>query len=104
MLRAFHSPRYQNMCRRLKEARRSSGLTQAQAAKALGQPQNFVSKCETGERRIDPIELADFMTLYATTFDVLVPPGTSSSPAASRGARLRRVAEPAIKPKSQKPR
>jgi len=104
MLRAFHSPRYQSMCRRLKEARRRSGLTQAEAAKALGQPQNFISKCETGERRIDPIELADFMALYETTFDALVPTIPSSTPPASRGARSRRVAEPAVKPKSRKPR
>jgi len=104
MLRAFHSPRYQNMCRRLKEARRRSGLTQAEAARALGQPQNFVSKCETGERRIDPSELADFMALHGTTFEVMVPPGTSSGLAPARGTRSRRVAEPAVKPKSRKPR
>ena len=103
MLRAFHSLRYQNMCRRLKEARRRSGLTQAEAARALGQPQNFVSKCEIGERRIDPIELADFVVLYGTTFDALVPPGTSSSLPVARGARSRRVAEPTVKPKRGKP-
>ena len=101
MLRAFHSPRYQNFCRRLKEARLRSGLTQAQAARALGQPQNFVSKCETGERRIDPIELADFMALYGTTFEALVPADTSSILTAGRS---RRVAEPAVKPRSRKPR
>jgi transcriptional regulator with XRE-family HTH domain len=104
MLRAFHSPRYQNMCRRLKEARERSGLTQAEAARALGHPQNFVSKCETGERRIDAIELADFMALYGTTFEALVPPGTSSGLAAGRGTRSRRVAEPAVKPKSRRRR
>lgn len=102
MLRAFHSPRYQTMCRRLKEARVRSGLTQAEAAKALGQPQNFVSKCETGERRIDPIELADFLALYGTTFDALVPTGTVSSVTPAR--RARRVAEPTVKPKRGKSR
>lgn len=103
MLRAFHSPRYQTMCRRLKEARVRSGLTQAEAAKALGQPQNFVSKCETGERRIDPIELADFLALYDTTFDALVAPGTFSSPIQARRGQSRRVAEPTVKPKRGKP-
>ncbi|MGH7508973.1 MAG: helix-turn-helix domain-containing protein [Gemmatimonadales bacterium] len=90
------------MCHRLKEARRRSGLTQAQAAKALGQPQNFVSKCETGERRIDAIELADFMALYGTTFDALVPPGAPSSLTQARGVRSRQVAEPAVKPRRGK--
>jgi transcriptional regulator with XRE-family HTH domain len=89
------------MCRRLREARQRAGLTQVQAAKALGQPQNFVSKCETGERRIDPIELADFMALYGSTFEALVhPPATSL--AVSGGTRTRRVAEPRVKPKNRK--
>jgi transcriptional regulator with XRE-family HTH domain len=82
------------MCRRLREARKRAGLTQIEAAKALGQPQNFISKCETGERRIDPIELADFMALYRTTFQDLVP----ATPLHGRVARPRRVAEPTIKP------
>jgi transcriptional regulator with XRE-family HTH domain len=104
MLRAFHSPRYQTMCRRLKEARVRSGLTQVEAAKALGQAQNFVSKCETGERRIDPIELADFLALYGITFDVQVPAGTVPSITPARRGRPRRVAEPTVRPKHRNPR
>jgi len=88
-----HSPRWKLMCRRLRDARERSGLKQMEAAAALGKPQNFVSKCETGQRRIDPIELADFAALYGTTLDALVPPD-----AAGRGERPRRVAEPTIKP------
>jgi transcriptional regulator with XRE-family HTH domain len=87
------------MCHRLRQARIQAGLTQAQAATALGQPQNFVSKCETGERRIDPVELADFIALYGVRFDALVPPappGSATSP--------RRVAEPAVKPRTRKSR
>jgi transcriptional regulator with XRE-family HTH domain len=61
------------MCRRLRDARERTGLKQIDAAAALGKPQNFVSKCETGQRRIDPIELADFAALYGTTLDALVP-------------------------------
>jgi transcriptional regulator with XRE-family HTH domain len=84
------------MCGRLRDARVRSGLTQAEAASALGQPQNFVSKSETGERRIDPVELADFMALYGVRFEALVPASTAGA--------ARRVAEPAVKPKSRKPR
>ena len=93
---AFHSPRYKAMCRRLREARERAGLTQAEAARALGQPQNFISKSERGERRIDPVELANFMALYRVSFETLVPP-------AGRwewlGGRPRRVAEPKLKPR-----
>ncbi len=81
------------MCRRLRDARKRSGLKQMEAAAALGRTQNFVSKCETAQRRIDPIELAHFAALYGITIDALVP-----GAAASRGGRNRRVAEPTIKP------
>ena len=87
------------MCRRLREARERSGLTQAEAARALGLTQNFVSKCETADRRIDAIELADFAALYQTTTADLVPP----SPLA-RAARAKRVAEPRVEPKKPKRR
>ena len=97
-MRSFHSPRYKLMIQRLREARARSGLTQVEAAAALGQPQNFVSKCETGER-IDALELADFAALYRTTSDALVPPS-----ALVRGGRSKRVAEPTVEPKSRKRR
>jgi transcriptional regulator with XRE-family HTH domain len=82
------------MCDRLREAREKADLTQAQAAKALGQPQNFISKCENGERRIDAIELADFIELYGTTFDALIPAPIRS--------RFPKVAEPMVPPKKRK--
>jgi transcriptional regulator with XRE-family HTH domain len=34
-----------------------AGLRQAQVAKRLGKPQSFVSKYESGERRLDLLEL-----------------------------------------------
>jgi helix-turn-helix protein len=39
-------------------------LTQGEVAAALNRPQSFVAKCESGERRIDVIELEDFARLY----------------------------------------
>ncbi len=43
----------------LRRARNDAGLTQAELAARLDQPQSFVSKYETGERRIDFIELRE---------------------------------------------
>lgn len=90
-MRSFHSPRYKAFCERLRAAREKAGLTQTQAAEALGQPQNFISKCENDERRIDALELADFIELYGTTFDTLIP--------ASSRTRFRKVAEPIVPPR-----
>jgi transcriptional regulator with XRE-family HTH domain len=38
------------------DARRKARLTQRQVADALGKPQSFVSKYESGERRLDVLE------------------------------------------------
>jgi transcriptional regulator with XRE-family HTH domain len=88
------------MCRRLRAAREAAGLTQVEAAEALGHFQNFVSKCETGERRLDPVELAEFAELYGTTLAALVPPERSALTLA-KGARSRKVAERTLEPKKR---
>jgi len=44
-------------------------MTQVEVARALGRTQAFVSKCELGERRIDPLDLQDFAALYRKPFE-----------------------------------
>ncbi len=63
-MRSTHSARYRQLLRRLKAARLRAGLTQAEVAQAFRRPQSFIAKCESGERRIDVIELEDFARLY----------------------------------------
>ena len=46
----------------LTEARHAAGLTQAELAQRLGRPQSYVSKVERRERRVDPLEFADWGT------------------------------------------
>jgi transcriptional regulator with XRE-family HTH domain len=54
-----HSARYRRFCDLLIGWRREKGLTQAEVAKRLGKPQSYVSKYETGERRLDVVEFID---------------------------------------------
>jgi transcriptional regulator with XRE-family HTH domain len=58
-----HPERYRRLLLRLREARSAAGLSQEKAA-ALGARQKYISKVETGERRIDPIELQELADLY----------------------------------------
>lgn len=50
--------------RRLREARRRADMTQAEAAQRMGWPQSYISKCESGERRVDAVELRDLARVY----------------------------------------
>lgn len=43
----------------LAEQRKAAGLTQAQVASKLGRHQPFVANIESGERRVDLVELLD---------------------------------------------
>ena len=61
---ALHSKEYHQFLKRLKMARLEAGLTQREVAEALRLPQSFMSKSESGERRIDIIELAAIARLY----------------------------------------
>ncbi|MDT4896426.1 MAG: hypothetical protein QOH25_1503 [Acidobacteriota bacterium] len=53
--------RYGRFSDLLIEARRKSGLSQEAVAERLGRPQSYVSKCESGTRRLDVVEFLEFM-------------------------------------------
>lgn len=44
----------------LRDARLSAGLRQLDVANDLGRPQSYVAKIESGERKIDFVEVLDF--------------------------------------------
>jgi len=46
----------------LKEARLRNGLRQQDVAEALGRPQSYVAKIESGERKADFVEVLDLCT------------------------------------------
>ena len=57
MQKSLSSKKQQAFLALLKEIRESDGLRQQDVARALKQPQSFVSKYESGERRLDLLEL-----------------------------------------------
>jgi ribosome-binding protein aMBF1 (putative translation factor) len=68
-----HGSAYAALTARLRQAREAAGLSQTEAARRLGKPQSFISKCESGSRRLDVLELKTLAELYGTElsfFDV----------------------------------
>ncbi len=58
--KSLYSDTYHRFLALFRETRISSGLTQQEVARRLGRPQSFISKCESGERRVDVAELIAF--------------------------------------------
>lgn len=55
---------YEEMVRKLRQARQEAGLTVEAAAEGFDRPPSFILGVESGERRIDPVELCRFAVLY----------------------------------------
>lgn len=74
MSSSVHDPRYLELISRLRGFRRTAGISQLALAESLGRVQSYVSKVESGERRIDVIELSDIChALDISLLDVLPP-------------------------------
>ncbi len=57
MARTIRSSGHEALCHALIDARKTAGLTQAELAVRLRCHQSFVARVESGQRRIDVVEL-----------------------------------------------
>lgn len=57
MQKSLYTRQYQRLLEQLKKARHEAGLSQQQLAERLQARQDEISKCETGVRRLDVVEL-----------------------------------------------
>ena len=64
MSKSIYSKEYRFVLTQLKNARIESGLTQKDVTRLIGKPQSYISKCESGERRLDVTELNRFAKIY----------------------------------------
>jgi transcriptional regulator with XRE-family HTH domain len=69
LARGEYARAYERFLARLRQARTDAGLTQEGVAKRLNRPQSFVSKIESGERRVDVVELAEIARHYRKPLD-----------------------------------
>jgi len=64
MVKSIHTKQYAYFVERLRKAREEAGLTQVQVAKKLKRPQSHVSNVESGQQRVDVVELQTFAKMY----------------------------------------
>ena len=64
MSRSIYSKDYKEIIERLKKARINADLSQQAVADKLGKPQSYISKIESGERRLDVAEMKKFAVIY----------------------------------------
>jgi transcriptional regulator with XRE-family HTH domain len=64
MAKSIHSKEYAYFVEKLRNARLEAGLTQLEVAKRLKRPQSHISNIESGQQRVDIIELQRFAKIY----------------------------------------
>ena len=69
MARGIYQKDHKRIVTRLRQARAEAGLGQAEVARELGRTQSFVSKLESGQRKIDVLQLKDLARLYRKPLD-----------------------------------
>lgn len=69
---SIHSPDHQRLVALLRQIREEAGLRQIDLAERLDRHQSFVSKYETGERRLDLVELRDICWACDTALSELI--------------------------------
>jgi hypothetical protein len=60
-MKSIHRPKYVKLIEKLVELRNVHGVTQVELALRLKKPQSYVAKVEALDRRLDVIELADWL-------------------------------------------
>lgn len=64
MSKTIATKEYARFIEKIKKARYESGLLQIDVAKKLKRPQSYISRVESGEYRLDIMEVKKFAKLY----------------------------------------
>jgi transcriptional regulator with XRE-family HTH domain len=69
MTKSIHTKEYAYLVGRMRKARLEAGMTQVEVAKKIGRPQSHIANVESGQQRVDVIELRRFAKLYGKRID-----------------------------------
>ena len=72
MRKSIHTAQHKQMLAILRQIRLEAGLTQTQLAERLNTDQTVISKIESGERRVDVIELREICKAVGITLEGFV--------------------------------
>lgn len=72
MVKSLHTPEYGVFRSLMAELREHAKLPQSELAARLGTPQSFVSKYESGERRLDVIEFVSVCDALGVAPDLIL--------------------------------
>lgn len=64
MVKSIYIKEYAYFVGQLRKARLEAWLTQVQVTKKIGRPQSHISNIESGQQRIDIVELKRFAKMY----------------------------------------
>jgi len=64
MSKVIYSREHRHIIEQLKKAREGANLSQAEVAKILHKTQSYISKIESGQRKIDIVQLKEFARTY----------------------------------------
>lgn len=69
MSKTIYSKDHKFLVERLKKSRIDAGLDQNEIAKLLGMSQSYVSKMESGQRKLDIFQLKNLAKIYKKSLD-----------------------------------
>jgi transcriptional regulator with XRE-family HTH domain len=72
MEKPIYSKDHKYLVEQIKKARIEVGLDQKDVAKLLKKTQSYISKIESGQRRIDIIQLKDFAKIYKKNINYFI--------------------------------
>jgi transcriptional regulator with XRE-family HTH domain len=72
MKKTIYSEEHKRLVGQLKKARKEAGLEQNEVAKLLAKTQSYISKIESGQRRVDFVQLKEFARIYKKSLNYFI--------------------------------
>ncbi len=72
MSKTIYSKEHRYIIEQLKKAREQAALSQEEVAKILHKTQSYISKIESGQRKIDIVQLKEFAKIYKKPLDYFI--------------------------------